>query len=212
MAPVGPRRTGSVRRQLRATRVAGVVSVLVLAGAIVWDLADHAFWSRHALFTSLIASFVVVAVTAAVLNELLERRQRERWSVLAQYALFDFVRTARLVWGGLLELAGLAPEGEPSDVTLEAGTEAVRDTPRLSAAIDGLLANAEQREKLHRLIVSAARRRPGGARTLGRRDGQLRRVRRDRRSPRRALQPHLLVGQRAGRVRPARRAPRTGRS
>jgi hypothetical protein len=151
---VGPRRTGSARRQLRATRVAGVVSVLVLAGAIVWDLADDAFWARHALFTSLIASFVVVAVTAAVLNELLERRQRERWSVLAQYALFDFVRTARLVWGGLLELAGLAPEGEPSDVTLEAGTEAVRDTPRLSAAIDALLANAEQREKLHRLIVS----------------------------------------------------------
>jgi hypothetical protein len=30
----------------------------------------------------------------------------------------------------------------------------VRDTPRLSAAIDALLANVEQREKLHRLIVS----------------------------------------------------------
>ena len=45
-------------------------------------------------------------VTAAVLNEVLERRQRERWSVLAQYALFEFVGTARLVWTGLLELAG----------------------------------------------------------------------------------------------------------
>ena len=39
-----------------------------------------------------------------MLNEVLERRQRERWSVLAQYALFDLVRTARLVWTGLLEL------------------------------------------------------------------------------------------------------------
>src|SRR6516225_6523643 len=48
----------------------------------------------------------------AALNEVLERRQRERWSVLAQYALFDFIRTARLVWGGLVELARLVPEGE----------------------------------------------------------------------------------------------------
>jgi cytochrome c oxidase assembly factor CtaG len=52
---------------------------------------------RHTLLTGLVASLVVVAVTAAVLNEVLERRQRERWSVLAQYALFDLVRTARLV-------------------------------------------------------------------------------------------------------------------
>jgi hypothetical protein len=152
---VGPRRTDSPRRYLVATRLAGGVSVLVLCGAIVWDLLDDGFWSRHALFASLVASFVVVAVTAAVLNELLERRQRERWSVLAQYALFDFIRTARLVWGGLLELAGLAPdEGLPSDQALAAGTEAVEDTPRLTAAMDSLLANDDRREQLHRLIVN----------------------------------------------------------
>ena len=88
---------------MRATRIIGGVTLLLLCGAIVWDLADDGFWSRHALFTSLVASLVVVAVTAAVLNEVLERRQRQRWSVLAQYALFDLVRTARLVWTGLLE-------------------------------------------------------------------------------------------------------------
>ena len=94
---VGPRRTGSLRAYVRATRIIAVLSVLVLAGAIAWDLADDEFWSRHALLTGLVASLIVVAVTAAVLNEVLERRQRERWSVLAQYALFDLVRTARLV-------------------------------------------------------------------------------------------------------------------
>jgi hypothetical protein len=31
-----------------------------------------------------VASLIVVAVTVAVLNEAVERRQRERWSVLAQ--------------------------------------------------------------------------------------------------------------------------------
>jgi hypothetical protein len=149
----GPRRTDSFRTHVRATRIVGGLSVLVLLGAIAWDLANDGFWSRHALFTSLVASSIVVAVTAAVLNEVLERRQRERWSVLAQYALFDLVRSARLVWSGLLELAGLVPDGELEDGALAAGSEAVRDTPRLAAAMDEMLASADRRERLHRLIA-----------------------------------------------------------
>jgi hypothetical protein len=137
---------------VRATRIVAALSVLVLLGAIAWDLANDGFWSRHALFTSLVASSIVVAVTAAVLNEVLERRQRERWSVLAQYALFDLVRAARLVWSGLLELAGLVPDGELEDGALAAGSEAVRDTPRLTAAMDEMLASADRREQLHRVI------------------------------------------------------------
>jgi hypothetical protein len=80
---VGPRRTDSLRPHVRTTRIIGGLSVLVLAGAIAWDLANDEFWFRHTLFTALVASLIVVAVTAAVLNEVLERRQRERWSVLA---------------------------------------------------------------------------------------------------------------------------------
>jgi hypothetical protein len=150
---VGPRRTDSLRSYVRATQVIAGVSVLVLSGAIAWDLANDGFWSRHTLFTSLVASLIVVAVTAAVLNEVLERWQRERWSVLAQYALFEFVRAARLVWSGLLELAGLVPEGELGDEALAAASETVRDTPRLAAAMDEMLTSAERREELHRLIA-----------------------------------------------------------
>jgi hypothetical protein len=138
---------------VRGTRIIGGLSVLVLSGAIAWDLANDGFWSRHTLFTGIIASLIVVAVTAAVLNEVLERRQRERWAVLAQYALFDFVRTARLVWSGLLELGGLVPDGELGDAALAAGFEAVRDTPRLAMAMDEMLASADRREQLHRLIT-----------------------------------------------------------
>jgi hypothetical protein len=150
---VGPRRTDSPRTYVRATRIIGGLSLLFLFGAIAWGLANDAFWSRHSLFTSLVASLIVVAVTAAVLNEVLERRQRERWSVLAQYALLDFVRTARLVWTGLIELAGLVPDGELGDEMLAAGFEAVRDTPRLAAATHEMLASADHREQLHRLIA-----------------------------------------------------------
>jgi hypothetical protein len=85
--------------------------------------------------------------------------------VLAQYALFDLVRTARLVWTGLLELAGLVPDGDFEDGALSAGSEAVLDTPRLAAAMDEMLASAERREQLHRLI---ARLRAHGQEVLGR--------------------------------------------
>jgi hypothetical protein len=138
---------------VRTTRIIGVLSLLVLFGAVAWDLAEDGFWARHTLFTGLVAGLIVVAVTAAVLNEVLERRQRERWSVLAQYALFDLVRTARLVWTSLLELAGLVPDEELVDGALAVATEAVLDTPRLTAAIDDMLAGPEGREQLHRLIA-----------------------------------------------------------
>jgi hypothetical protein len=151
---VGPRRTDSHLAYVRATRIVGGLSVVLFCAAIAWDLADDGFWSRHALFTSIVASLVVVAVTVAVLNEVLERRQRERWSVLAQFALFELVRGARLVWSGLLELAGLVPEGELGDAALAAGSEAVHDTPHLAAAIDEVLARDESRGQLHRLITA----------------------------------------------------------
>jgi len=150
---VGPRRSVSSRAYVRASRIAGGVSLLVLAGAIAWDLTNDRFWSHHALLANFFASSIVVAVTAAIVNEVLERRQRERWSVLAQYALFELVHTARLVWSGLLDLAGLGPDAELGEAALAAGSEAVLDTTRLAAAMDDVLANAERREKVHRLIV-----------------------------------------------------------
>jgi len=165
LTTTGPRRTDSPRTYARATRIIGLLSVLVLSGAIAWDLASDGFWARHTLLTGLVASLIVVAVTAAVLNEVLERRQRQRWSVLAQYALFDFVSTARHVWGGLLEIAGLVPDGELDDGALAAGSQAVRDTPRLTAAMDEMLADADGRERVHRLIAELLAR---GQEVLGR--------------------------------------------
>jgi hypothetical protein len=70
----------------------------------------------HALF----ASLIVVAVTAAVLNEVLERRVggAHAGPCSRNCIWFEFVRTAPLVRSGLLELAGLVPDGELGDETL----------------------------------------------------------------------------------------------
>ena len=44
---LGPRRSESPRAYLRATWIVGGLSLLVLAGAVAWDLADDGFWARH---------------------------------------------------------------------------------------------------------------------------------------------------------------------
>ena len=68
------------------------------------DFVFGSFWSSHAMLTSLIASLLVLAVTVVVLNEAIDRRDRRRWSMLAQYVLFQLVQTARATWMGTVEL------------------------------------------------------------------------------------------------------------
>src|SRR6202035_5326316 len=128
---LGRRLSDSVESYLRETRALALVAVVALTGGIVWDAIDGHFWERHALVTSLVASLIIVMLSVAVVNEALERRSRERWTVLAQYVMFELTRNARVIWTGVAELAGLVPSGNRTTAVLEEGSQAVRDTPRL---------------------------------------------------------------------------------
>jgi hypothetical protein len=149
---LGPRRSTSVESYVMQTRIIGTVAGLVLVAAVVFDQLDERFWDRHALLTDLVASLLVVGLSVAVVNEALERRQRRRWSVLAQYVLFQLVRHARVTWTGLMELLGLMSTGDETEQTLDTGARAVRDTPRVAGALRELLADPDRRERLHSLI------------------------------------------------------------
>ena len=140
------------RAYVPQTRILAGLALLVLAAAIVSDRLANAFWMRHVLLTSLVSSLVVVVLSVAVVNEVLERRQRQRWSVLAQYVLFELVRTARLTWTALMEVLGLMYAGEETEATLSAGARTLRDTPRVVAAMRELLADPDRRHRLHGLI------------------------------------------------------------
>ena len=87
------------------------MAVLALGGGVVSDLIAPGFWSEHGLLAGLAASVIVVMLSGALVNELLERRRRERWSVLAQFVMLQLVRNARLTWTGTLDLAGLMAPG-----------------------------------------------------------------------------------------------------
>src|ERR1700757_3972497 len=148
----GPRRTASVESYLRQTRAAAAVALLALAAAIVSEQFAEQLWVRHPLLAGLAASAIVVMLSVAVLNEALEIRARRRWSVLAQYVMLELVRDARMVWTAVVELAGLIPP-DASPAAIDAAAPVVRDTPRLTAAVHGLVTDADRRRVLRDHVV-----------------------------------------------------------
>jgi hypothetical protein len=105
---------------------------------------------------------IVVMLTVGLVNEVLERRSRQRWSVLAQYVMLQLVRDARMVWTGVAELAGLMPsdphatEGDvlAAAASINAGSSAVHDTERLTVALRDLLAHRDKRQQLHDTVTT----------------------------------------------------------
>jgi hypothetical protein len=146
---------------VRATRALAALALLAFAGGIVSDALAGSFWSDHPLLAGLAASVIVVMLTVALVNEVIERRSRQRWSVLAQYVMLQLVRDARFVWTGLAELAGLMPPDQyttgagafATAASIDAGSQAVRDTARLTAALRAVLADPSKRRQLHDTVV-----------------------------------------------------------
>ncbi len=153
----GPRRSESVESYLRQTRAGAALAVLALAAAIGSEQFAEHLWVRHPLLAGLASSAIVVMLSVAVVNEALEIRRRRRWTVLAQYVMLELVRGARMVWTGLVELAGLMPADANPPAAIDAAALVVRDTPRLTKAVHGLLADPDRRRVLRdhvaRLVV-----------------------------------------------------------
>ena len=152
----GPRRSPSVEALLRGTRILAIVAVLALAAGIVSDLVGGDFWARHALLASLAASVIVVMISVAVIDAVLERRRRERWSILAQFVMLELVRNARLIWTGVLAQVGLLSVDAARPESVDANGRIVRDTPRLGAAVRDTIADDALRRELHEEIALLA--------------------------------------------------------
>lgn len=144
----GPRRSQSVESYVRQTRAGAALALLALAAAIASEQFAEQFWVRHPLLAGLAASAIVVVLSVAVVNEALEFRRRRRWRVLAQYVMLELVRDARMVWTAVAELAALMPADANALTATDAAGGAVRDTPRLTEAVRGLVADADRRRLL----------------------------------------------------------------
>src|SRR5882757_6632043 len=146
---VGPRRSQSIDALVRGTRVLAAIALLALVGAIVSDVAGGDFWARHALLAGLAASVIVVMLSVAVINEVLERSRRRRWSILAQYVMFELVRNARMIWLGVLGAARPSAIETNHPQSIDMAAKIVRDTPRLTAAVREILGDHDRRGRLH---------------------------------------------------------------
>ncbi len=145
----GPDRSSSVNSYLIETRVGAAVALLVLAAGVVLDLTTENFWARNALLAGLLSSLIVVVLSAAVFNEAVERRNRRRWSVLAQYVMLELVRQARLVWTSVMEVAGLMAPDATDAGSIDAAAQVVHDTDQLKAAVRDAVADDAKQRRLH---------------------------------------------------------------
>jgi len=133
-----------------------ILALLAVVGGVMSDVTSDRFWERHALLAGMVSSVIVVVLSIAVINEVLERRRRQRWSILAQYVMFELIRNARMIWSGVLVAAGLFPTTSNHQASIDAGAKSVRDTPGLAAALRGILDVAYSRARLHAEIVFLA--------------------------------------------------------
>jgi hypothetical protein len=152
----GPRRSRTIGAYLWHIRAVAVLVVLAVIASVTSDLSGVTFWERHSLLSGLASSVIVVMLSLAVINEVLERRRRQRWSVLAQYIMFELVRNARMIWTGVLDLAGLLPKAPNQQQSVEMGAKIVQDTPQLTAAVRKIVEDDHLCGRLHTEIAFLA--------------------------------------------------------
>ena len=143
---------GTDRRGERRAAAVGAAGVALIAAAAASDFVIGSFWAKHAMLTSLVASLTIVVISVAVLNELIERRDRRRWSLLAQSALFGLVQSARLVWTTTVEVLRLTEVHSGASESLLEGAQVALDRQRVSVATRELLADPERRQLLQRML------------------------------------------------------------
>lgn len=135
----------------RRLLLASCVGAGLIAAAAASDVLASSFWAGHTLITSLVANLLVVGVTLIVINDVLERRARRRWSLLAQNVLFALVQSSRATWTGLLELLDVGQVQSGSERSLRESARLADDAEGLTAAAEELLADEDRRERLQRV-------------------------------------------------------------
>jgi len=138
----------------RRALVAALACLAVIIAAGASDFLTDSFWRGHTLAASLVANLLVVALTVIVVNELLARRERRRWNLLAQSVMFALLQSARATWTGLLELLALTDVRSGAAEALGSAADVARDFERVSRAVRDLLADRDRRIELQRASVA----------------------------------------------------------
>jgi hypothetical protein len=138
----------------RRLLLAATVGLALILAAGVSDLLVGSFWERHGMLTSLVANLLVVGVTVAVINQVVDRRDRRRWNLLAQTVLFALIQSARATWTGMLEVLEVTHVESGSVQSLIDAKEVALDTARVGRAADELLRDEQRRARLQAASIA----------------------------------------------------------
>lgn len=138
----------------RRLLLAATVGLALILAAGVSDFVVGSFWQRHGMLTSLVANLLVVGVTVAVINQVVEGRDRRRWNLLAQTVLFALIQSARATWTGMLEVLELADVKSGSVQSMIEAKNVALDTARVGRAADELLRDRQRRARLQATSIA----------------------------------------------------------
>jgi hypothetical protein len=129
-------------------RTAAVLAILLLIAVAGSDLVIAGFWVSHPMLTAIVSALVVVLLSVAVIEVVLNRRAERRWRILAQSALIELGEAANTTWtllASALDLPG-ATEMSPDKVRAALASDATG--PKVRRQIEAALMNAQLRERL----------------------------------------------------------------
>jgi len=138
----------SMSRLRPGRRTAAILAILLLLAVAGSDFLIAGFWLSHPMLTAIVSALVVVVLSVAVIEVVLNRRAELRWRVLAQTALVELGEAASNTWRALAEVLDLQGASQMSSDRVRAALVSDATGPKVRREIEAGLLNAQLREKL----------------------------------------------------------------
>jgi hypothetical protein len=134
-------------------RTAAVLAIILLVAVAGSDLVIGGFWVSHPMLTAIVSALVVVLLSVAVIEVVLNRRAERRWRVLAQSALIELGEAANATWTAMASALGLEGATEMSPDTMHATLASDATGPKVRRQIESALIESPLRKKLDRQLT-----------------------------------------------------------
>lgn len=104
------------------------------------------------MLTAIISALVVVLVSIAVIDVVLDRRAERRWRLLAQYALVELAEAAHTVWVRLANEFNVTGAEYLSTEDVQGVLNSPEQAPTIRRDLAAILGETARREGLRRLL------------------------------------------------------------
>src|ERR1700737_4460480 len=139
----------SVMSSLRpGRRTAAFLAILLLVAVAGSDFVVAGFWVSHPMVTAIVSALVVVLLSVAVIEVVLNRRGERRWRVLAQSALIELGEAANTTWTTLANALGLEDATELPPDSVRSALTSDTTGPKVRQKVEAALMNAQLRDDL----------------------------------------------------------------